>query len=111
MSKAERYESTGYFGRRVIRLERLEDRIKCVWGGEEVGKLIWNKMKTQECHAKSLNMISQQQELGSSGCRGHCQLCSKDTLVLVRQMVDKQGGQLLKKSSKKPEPGQEEEQE
>lgn len=35
MSKAERHESAGYFWRPVIRLERLEDRIK---GSEVVGE-------------------------------------------------------------------------
>lgn len=41
MSKAERHESAGYFWRTVIRLERLEDRIKeSGVVGEKGGKLI-----------------------------------------------------------------------
>jgi hypothetical protein len=56
MSKAERHEGPGYFGRAVIRLEWLKDRIKKRGvAEEEVRKLIWSKMKKLECHVKFLN--------------------------------------------------------
>lgn len=54
MSKAERHERAGYFWRTVIRLERLEDRIKENGvEGERGGKLIWRKRKKLECHVKN----------------------------------------------------------
>lgn len=59
MSKAERHESAGYFWRTVIRLERLEDRIKeSEVVGEKGGKLLGARRRNLNAMSKLFNMIS-----------------------------------------------------